>query len=312
MQTPDRRNGGARMEKKDVYLYGMILMTTSHLLRDDYPEADQYSEIKQSFRFPGGETGCCANVLSSLRLTVRMDGNYQGRNTYQPLVDFFEKTRVDMSRLVNSPEFDGVEDLVIIDTNTRTCFGRFVEYFSRPKKLWSMPQREDIEAADTVGLDPFFGEASEEVAKIAHELNKPYVTIDCKYDSLLHNLSSVNVISNEFIRGNYAGEDIDELFERYTANSDGLVIFTFGSKKIIYGRKGGPIQIFIPFSVQVVSTLGAGDTFKAGAIYALHQKMNDLDLVRFAAATAGIACESYPIAYNPPTLEKIEELLTRA
>jgi len=299
------------MSKTDIYLYGMILMTTSHLLRDSFPEPDQYAEISQSCIFPGGETGCCATVLSSLGLSVKMDGNFQGKKTYFPLVDFYKGTKVDISRLLLYPGFDGVEDMVLIDKDTRTCFGKFVAFFEREKKLWSVPLREDIEAADTVGLDPFFGEASEEAAKIARELDKPYVTIDCKYDSVLHQLSSVNVISNEFIRGNYADADVDELFAQYTKNTEGLVVFTFGSKKIMYGRRDDTVHILTPFSVQVVSTLGAGDTFKAGAIYALNQKMSDEDLVRFAAATAGVACESYPIAYNPPTLEKVNALLSR-
>jgi sugar/nucleoside kinase (ribokinase family) len=226
-------------------------------------------------------------------------------------MDFYKDTKVDTSRLILYPGFDGVEDMVLIDKETRTCFGKFVAFFERETKLWSIPLREDIEAADTVGLDPFFGAASEEAAKISRELGKPYITIDCKYDSLLHQLSSVNVISNEFIRGNYPDEDVDELFVHYTDNTDGLVVFTFGSKKIIFGRRDDTVHTMTPFSVHVVSTLGAGDTFKAGAIYALNQKMSDEDLVRFAAATAGVACESYPIAYNPPTLKKVNALLSR-
>jgi len=92
---------------------------------------------------------------------------------------------------------------------------------------------------------------------------------------------------------------------------DGLVIFTFGSSKIIYGRKSEPVKYFTPYSVNAVSTLGAGDTFKAGVIYALHRHMEDDEIVRFAAAAAGVACENYPIAYYPPTLEKIHELMNR-
>ena len=40
-----------------AYLYGMILMTNSFLMENDYPEADTYGEIKEKYHLPGGETG---------------------------------------------------------------------------------------------------------------------------------------------------------------------------------------------------------------------------------------------------------------
>lgn len=63
-----------------------------------------------------------------------------------------------------------------------------------------------------------------------------------------------------------------------------------------------------PYKVDVVSTLGAGDSFKAGAIYALYKGMSDSEIVSFASATAAVACSNFPIAVNPPTLDKISAL----
>lgn len=65
---------------------------------------------------------------------------------------------------------------------------------------------------------------------------------------------------------------------------------------------------FKPYPVQVVSTLGAGDSFKAGCIYALLHNMSDDDTVHFAAATAGCACTAFPLPLNPPTLDKIKAI----
>ena len=42
-----------------IYLYGMICCTNSFKL-DAFPKPDEYSEIQQSARFIGGETGTCA------------------------------------------------------------------------------------------------------------------------------------------------------------------------------------------------------------------------------------------------------------
>lgn len=296
------------MSSYDVYLYGMVLITNSYLLRNSFPEPDTYAEIAQAYHFPGGETGTCAKVLASLGASVKMDGNHMGVNTYDRIKDFFESVHVDTSRLTYANDYNGLEDMVFIDKSTRTCFGTFAHYFESGERRWNKPMEEDIQSARVVGLDPFFQDESEQVAQYCRKNHKKYVTIDCKYDNPIHRYSEVNVVSNEFLKTNYPGEDIQGLFKKYTDNSDGLVIFTFGAKDVLYGRKGQDIQRFAPYKVNVVSTLGAGDSFKAGAVYGLLKGMSDTDIVSFASATAAVACCGFPLWLNPPTLEKIHTL----
>ena len=66
-----------------------------------------------------------------------------------------------------------------------------------------------------------------------------------------------------------------------------------------------------PFEVEVKSTLGAGDTFKAGCVYGLLQGMEDDDLVQFAAACSAIAISRFPLPLYPPKMEEIKELLQK-
>lgn len=65
------------------------------------------------------------------------------------------------------------------------------------------------------------------------------------------------------------------------------------------------------FMVDVRSTLGAGDTYKAGCIYALLHGMSDEETVRFAAACSAVAIIRFPLPLNPPTLEEVQALLAR-
>jgi sugar/nucleoside kinase (ribokinase family) len=297
------------MADYDIYLYGMTILSTSHLLNGDFPAADGYAEVVKSYTFPGGETGSCATVLASFGARCKLDGNHLGSNTYPHMVDFYRNLSVDTSRITCDPEFDGLEDCVYIGGHTRTCFGKFQQFFTDPKRCrWNTPQKQDIAPAKAVGLDPFFGAESVLVAQYCQELGKPYVTIDCKYDSPVHHFSAVNVVSNEFIKSNYAGVAVEDLFQQYTDNTDGLVIFTFGAKEIVYGRNGEAINRFTPYQVEVVSTLGAGDSFKAGAVYGLLRGMSDRELVSFAAATAAVVCGHYPLPLYPPTLEQVVAL----
>ncbi len=78
---------------------------------------------------------------------------------------------------------------------------------------------------------------------------------------------------------------------------------------MLYARKGEPIHRMKPFQVEVRSTLGAGDTFKAGCVYGLLHGMGDAELVRFASACSAIAISRFPLPLYPPRLEEVQKLL---
>ena len=78
---------------------------------------------------------------------------------------------------------------------------------------------------------------------------------------------------------------------------------------MLYGRRGQAIRRMEPFPVEVKSTLGAGDTYKAGCVYALLQGMEDEELVRFASACSGIAISRFPLPLHPPTLDEVKALM---
>lgn len=297
------------MNKADAYLYGMVLITNSFLLKDAYPEPDTYGEIKERFVLPGGETGTAATVLANLGCNVILDGTNMGNKTYPQIIEFYKNKSVDTSKLFLDKTYDGLEDYVIIDKHTRTPFGTFADFYTNGKKRWHDPSEEDILSCKVVGLDPWFEDKSKKVAAICKKNYIPYVTIDCEYDDEIHKNSSVDVLSREFYSVKYPNQERDDLFQKYIQNTDGLVIFTLGSKDILYGRKGQEPKHFKPYSIDVVSTLGAGDSFKAGCVYALSKGMDDDMIVRFAAATAACACTVFPLPLNPPSLEKINTLI---
>lgn len=300
------------MTNPEIYLYGMVLVSNSFLLKGDFPQSDTYSEFTRKYHLPGGETGSCATVLASLGVSTRVDGNHQGVNTWPVLTSFYKGKPVDLSPLTFDCEYDGLEDYVFIDKETRTPFGMFGSYYADPIERWNMPKEEDIKGAKVAAIDAYFRTASEEAARICVKEKIPYVTIDVHHESPVHRNAAITVLSGE-IYGSIYDPDIDKeaLFEKFTANTDGLVIFTRGSKPLWYGRKGEPRKELPPFKIDVVSTLGAGDTFKAGCTYALYKGMNDLDTVRFASACSGVACTRFPLPLNPPTLPEVQALLAK-
>ena len=103
------------MDKKpDVYLFGQILGTHSFLLKDGFLQPDEYSEIKDQYFLPGGETGTAATVLASLGVSVIMDGTWIGTAVAPMLKDFYSEKSVDLSLLHYMQDDPGVMDYVVI------------------------------------------------------------------------------------------------------------------------------------------------------------------------------------------------------
>lgn len=87
------------------------------------------------------------------------------------------------------------------------------------------------------------------------------------------------------------------------------MIITTGQNDMIFGRKSTGIHYMPVFKTDAKSTLGAGDTFKAGCIYGLLHDFTDEETVRFASAASSVAISKYPLPLNPPTLNEINRLI---
>jgi len=304
------------MKKHDIYLYGMITYTTALLLREKFPQSDTYSEVKEKHLFPGGETGGAATILASLGCKVKMDGNHTGRNTDHVIREFYNNIEVDVSRLYYDPGYGGTDETIIIDKDTRTTFGPFASYFedyhNRKIKRWNTPAEDDIKGAKAAGIDPFFGEDSILAARYCRDNNIPFVTIDESHNHEVCKLASIIVVSSDWIRDFMPDYHSDsgktELIKKYMNNTAALVIFTGGAGTTVYGRNG-EIKKINAHKVDTVSTLGAGDTFKAGCIYGLSQAWGDEETIKFSTACAAVACTKFPLPYNPPTLEEVARFI---
>lgn len=296
----------------EVYMHGQVLGTHSFLLKDGFLRPDEYSEIKAKYFLPGGESGTAATVLASLGVSVKIDGTHIGTQVAPLLRDFYKDKSVDLSSLYFDPDYEGLMDYVVIAGLVRSPMGVFrALYEPGAKKRWNMPKEADIANCSVAGIDPFFLEETQAAAELCVKHQKPYVTIDCTHDTYLHRHCAVNVVSKECTSAApYRDKSPEEIYDLLTASTDGLVIITRGEKEMLYGRKGQPMKRMQPFSVEVRSTLGAGDTFKAGCIYGLLRGMGDDELVRFASACSAIAISRFPLPLYPPTAEEVEKLLS--
>jgi len=310
------------MKNHEIYLYGMVTKTNGFLLRDAFPKADHYAEFEERYVLPGGETGTAAIVLASLGCKVKVDGNYLGKYSKDLTHEFYNQIGVDVSSLHYDPDFDGMDEFVMVDKLSRTNFSTFAtffeDYYQRGIIRWNTPDEADIRGAKVAGIDPFFDKQAILAAEYCQKNHIPYVTIDEKPTHEVVKNANIVAVSTEFLRGQmpeYHSYDISDwkdmkgrLLKKYAEYTDALVILTGGGGTTYYGR-GGDIKEFDAYKVDVVSTLGAGDTFKAGCVYALLKDYDDDKTIMFATALAAVACTKFPIGLNPPKLSEVEQLM---
>jgi sugar/nucleoside kinase (ribokinase family) len=297
------------MNNADVYLYGMTVLSTIHQLKAKFPSADGYQEITNTFVIPGGEGANGAIVLSNLGVPVTLDGPFLGDLTAEPLRAYLQKRNVDCSLLHHHPGFPGWRDIVFCDGDSRTVFGWFVDYFSGGKKFWNKPNEQAIKSAKCVALDPFFGSESEDVAWLCLKHHTDFVAIDSGFDTVIAKGARAIICSKEFLDREYPAVDYEAMFEQYQSNCEGLIIFTFGSRPVLFASAEKAIETFQPYPITVVDTLAAGDTFRAGVVYGILKGWSDLEVVRFASAIAAVSCTRFPSVYEPPTLAEITALI---
>ena len=298
------------MSVYDVYSYGVVSSSTLYSIKGTFPDPEGYAEIENEQYMTGGEAANSSIVLSRLGVRVRLDGNWLGDD------DAGKRTRalldhcgIDTSALASKEGYRGVREVVFAAPGTRTIFGTYGQMLEDAN--WNAPEERDVVQAKVICLDPFFGEASAHVASIGSLNGIPVVTVDCLHDDPLLADATAVVISQSFLHANYPGGQAEELFRHYQQSMRGLVVFTFGDKKIWYARPAETIKTFEPYSVRAVDTSGGGDSFRAGIVYGFLQGWNDDEMIDFSAALAALACTRSPGVMQAPSYDEVLGFMQR-
>ena len=299
------------MNSHAVYAYGVVSSSTLYRVRGAFPAAEGYAEIEGVRYMTGGEATNSSVVLARLGVPVKLDGNWLGADKNgQRTKDLLSAFEVDTTRLPLKEGITGVQEVVFAAEDTRTIFGTYGHLLEAA--AWNMPHESDITQAKVVCLDPFFARPATRVAQVAFNAGIPVVTVDCQYDDPLLGHASAVVISESFIRENYAGRDADDVFRNYQAATGGLTIFTFGEAMVWYARPREAIRKFQPYAIDPVDTSGGGDAFRAGIVYGFLQGWDEVRMIDFASAVAAIVCTRFPGVMNAPTAEEVSDFMSAA
>lgn len=295
----------------DVFCYGMISPSMVFVLGDGfaYPEPNGYAEIGRTLPSIGGEAANSAIALARLGLRTRLDGCWINRRDSERVIGALAGYGIDVSG-ISVVESGGTEEFVIADGDSRTVFGNYAGFHAGPRQ-WNEALAADVAGASIVCLDPYFRDSARRAAELCVTHGKPYVTLDSPHDDYVAQNAAAVVISHELRDQAYLGREMREVFDEYLESCRGLVIFTFGSNELWYGRRGSSRAVYRPYAIEPVDTTGAGDSFRGAIAYGLLQGWPDERTIDFASAVAACVCMTFPHALNAPTLGKVEEFIER-
>ena len=130
-------------------------------------------------------------------------------------------------------------------------------------------------------------------------------------DEMRAELPEIDVfIGSEFYYNKLFGEseEYEKNLSAVRARGPKVVVFTLGDKGSVVAWEDG--WSFAPgFKVPVVDTLGAGDVYHGGYIFAMMQGKRPDECARFANAVAAIKCTGIGGRAGTPNLEMVEQFL---
>lgn len=292
---------------KTAYCFGHISTGKLYRIQGEYPKANGYAEYFEVSDNFAGEALSTSVVLSRLGIQPTLEGNWIGDNEAgEKTIEFIHTQNIYAPTVHIQKGYIGVNEVVISDSSSRTVFGRYCDLlFTTPQ--WEMPDKSLIANCNISCADPSFGEASLLVAKYSKELEIPFISIDAPYDSELVKVSSVTIISEDFLKQKYIDVEFELVFDSYLQSCPGLVIFTFGAHELWYGRDSK--QTYKPFVVPVIDTAGAGDSFRAGIMYGILHTLPDEKMIQFSCAVSAAVIQTSPGVVNFKGLQEVEVII---
>lgn len=121
-------------------------------------------------------------------------------------------------------------------------------------------------------------------------------------------LASHVVFSAEGLRATAGNDNLGRALIDVSKMTPSFLAVTDGRNDVLWLDHGELRQI-PAFAVDVVDTLGAGDTFHGAFTLMLAEGMNERPAMRFAAAAAGIKCTRYGGILGAPTRAEVEAFL---
>jgi len=274
----------------------------------------------------GGNGANAAYVLGRLGASVALCGTV-GQDALGGLIEsWLTEVGVDTSALIRDPAVSTSSTTIIMDAaRNRQCFhhrgGNATHgLWDTPTELLCRTEALLITSYPLLlqwrpdGFRAVLATAKANGAVTALDIG-PTLGLPVTMSELAHLYPNLDyLIANEHELATCTGEnDIEAgIYWLLHAGAE-CAISLQGSRGAVFQRRGDPHPTTIPgFPVDSRSTIGAGDSFNAGFLYALGKGTHTPEAIRFANAVAALVVRAERGALGAPTVEEVGDLFEAA
>lgn len=285
------------------------------------------SQVRHFSRYVGGSSANMAVGLSRLGLDVSIIASLGTDQLSDYLLDFLNQERVNTTHVTRIPDYlpslcltevsppdrfpqvfyrrDPVDTRVDLTEKQLDALDSAHMFVTNGTSLCASPSREStylaMERARAAGcrvvLDvdyrPMSWQGPRE-AGLAVRLAMPFV------DVLIGNDLELKLVANT--------DNLDDAIEKLRQREVPMLVSKLGDKGTQVWRED-QFVFLEPYRVKVASTIGAGDGFAAGFLYALAHERTVLECLHYGNAAAAIVVSRLSCSEAMPTLVEIEQLI---
>lgn len=284
-------------------------------------------QVRRFSRYLGGSSANMAVGLARLGAQVGIIGCLGSDSLSEFLTGFLRAERVDTSRVQTAPGY--LPSLCLTEVSPPDHFPQ-VFYRRDPADTRLQVTDEDLQYIDasrmfiTNGTSLCASPSRESTYRAMERARKSgcRVVLDVDYRAMSWAgpeeaglavqlaLPFVDVlIGNELELAIVTGAaNLDEAVDRLRKASVPMLVSKLGDKGTRVWT-GGESVFLAPYSVEVVSTIGAGDGFASGFLYALSKDMPAVECLHYGNAAAAIVVSRLSCSEAMPTLAEVQEIM---
>ena len=299
-------------QRKHVLCTGIAVLDLIFRV-ERHPRPDVKTQASEFRTVPGGNATNAAVAIAHLGARASFAGPFGGPSDVDSVGDtMLALVGRENVACVQCPRLDGITtpiSAISIDHRGE----RAIVNFRDDRLLDARPQDADALVAncDAIIADNRFPGFVAEVCAAGLKRRIP-VVLDAdepREDSngLLTKVSHV-VFSAEGLRATAGTDHLGRALIDVGKQTKAFVAVTDGANDVLW-LKDGELRQIPAFTVDVVDTLGAGDTFHGAFTLMLAEGKSEREAMRFSAAAAALKCTRYGGILGAPTRAEVEAFL---
>ena len=293
------------MNSPKVLCVGVITVDTIALV-DKYPGEDERVVAERIIRAGGGPASVAAVTLARLGIATAISGVIGDDEDGKLVLEIFKSEGIDTSGIsIGENPTAGSVVVVSKEHQSRAISTRQPPLQVKPNTLateiarsadWLHVDQVGVKQLSTLGITRGMG---------------PKISFDAGYDISEFDSSSVDLFAptDKSLLKRNSGLTLESALKKEGDFGKNLVVATQGSNGSAgYSIKEGFV-VAQPFSVDVVSTLGAGDVFHGALVAQMCENRTLSEALKRANAVAALSCRGIDGQSAIPNLAELEKFL---